>query len=124
MARIRDVARICHEANKALCESHGDLSQSSWEDAPLWQQESAIVGVHFHLEHPDATPEDSHNSWLEVKRADGWTYGLVKDEAKKEHPCFVAYDRLPREQQAKDYLFRGIVHALRPFVDQVIEAVE
>lgn len=26
------------------------------------------------------------------------------------------YDKLPPEQQAKDHLFRAIVHALRPFI--------
>jgi len=37
----------------------------------------------------------------------------VKDTEKKEHPCIVPFDQLPREQQAKDYLFRGVVHAVR-----------
>lgn len=30
----------------------------------------------------------------------------------KQHHCLVPFDQLPREQQAKDFLFRGVVHAL------------
>lgn len=113
---IQDVAKICHEANKALCQTQKDHSQEPWESAPQWQQDSAINGVQFHIDNPDAGTDDSHKSWLAEKEAAGWKYGPVKDPEKKEHPCFVPYEELPAEQQAKDYLFRGIVHALRPFI--------
>lgn len=117
--KVLDIARICHEANKIYCETIGDLSQTSWPTSPAWQKTSAIKGVEFHLANPDAGVADSHNSWLDEKVRDGWKYGPVKDAEKKEHPCFVAYEELPAEQQAKDYLFRGIVHSLAPFVDEV-----
>lgn len=113
---VIDVAKICHEANAALCETLGDISQVSWDDAPDWQKDSAVNGVNFHLDNPDATPEDSHISWLKQKEEEGWKYGEIKDADKKEHPCFVPYDQLPTEQQAKDYLFRGIIHSLAKFV--------
>lgn len=110
------VAKICHEANKAYCESIGDFTQPSWLEAPEWQKESALKGVEFHMQKPKATPSDSHESWLSEKRAAGWKYGEVKDAAKKEHPCFVDYDKLPESQRAKDYLFKGIVDSLRSFI--------
>lgn len=113
---VENVAKICHEANKALCETQGDFSQPSWEEAPQWQIDSAINGVLFHLDNPDATPMCSHNSWLAQKEAEGWKYGPIKDAEKKEHPCFVPYDQLPLEQQAKDYLFGGIILSLEPFI--------
>ena len=46
------------------------------------------------------------------KVADGWGYGETKDPEAKTHPCMVAFDQLPREQQAKDFIFRSIVHAM------------
>jgi len=110
---LEAVARMAHEVNRAYCESIGDYSQVPWEAAPEWVWESAVAGVKFHLEHPQATPENSHESWLEKKQADGWKYGPVKDSEKKEHPCFVPYLELPIEQRSKDYLFRGVVHAFR-----------
>lgn len=107
------IARLCHEVNRAYCASLGDTSQPAWADAPQWQKDSAINGVRMHLANPDATPENSHESWLAEKKAAGWTWGPVKDAEKKEHPCFIEYHRLPSEQKAKDYLFRGVVHAMR-----------
>lgn len=106
------IARVCHEANKAYCSAFGDASQLPWEDAPEWQKQSAIKGVEYHIANPDSSPADSHNSWLEEKRKEGWKYGAVKDAEKKTHPCFVEYEQLSTEQRAKDYIFLGIVRAL------------
>ena len=110
------VAIICHEANRALCAGLGDFSQVAWEDAPEWQKTSAINGVEFTLANPDAPASANHESWLAQKEAEGWKYGAVKNPDLKEHPCFVPYDALPPEQQAKDHLFRGIVSHLAPFI--------
>ena len=106
------IAKVAHEVNRAYCEALGDSSQTAWENAPQWQKDSAINGVEFHRNNPKAGAEHSHNEWLEEKRCTGWKYGKIKNEIKKEHPCFVPYNELPVEQQAKDYIFRGIVHAL------------
>lgn len=111
------IAAVCHEANRMYCLALGDTSQPPWMEAPDWQRTSAIKGVEFHLERhaKGVTPSQSasHDSWLDEKRADGWKYGPVKNAATKEHPCFVAYDELPADQQAKDALFGAIVAALK-----------
>lgn len=117
---IEQIAAVCHEANRALCAELGDFSQPTWKDAPDWQVESAIVGVVFNLSNPGAPASASHDSWLEEKRKGGWVYGPVKDAEKKEHPCFVPYEELPKEQQAKDHLFKAIVGALDPLCDPVV----
>jgi hypothetical protein len=106
------IARVCHEVNRAYCLSQGDHSQPAWEQAPDWQKDSAIAGVNFALDNPDAMPSDSHDSWLAQKRAEGWVYGPVKDPARKQHPCFVPYDELPPAQKAKDHIFLAIVRSL------------
>lgn len=110
--RLDDIGRVCHEVNRAYCQALGDDSQPSWEDAPAWQRESARMGVDLHLS-GNFGPEASHISWMQQKLDDGWTYGPVKNPDLKQHPCLVPFDQLPREQQAKDYLFRAVVHALR-----------
>jgi hypothetical protein len=93
-----------------------DFSQLKWEDAPDWQKESAVKGVEFHINNPEAGPAASHESWMEQKLFDGWKYGDVKDSEAKTHPCIVDFDELPKEQQAKDYLFRQVVHSLKKFL--------
>lgn len=111
------IAMMCHAINAAYCQSMGDDSQPTWDDAPDWQRNSAIAGVEMHLANPDATPEQSHESWYKVKEAEGWKYGEVKDMEKKEHPCFLPYEELPDEQKAKDYLFRTTVHLVKHLPD-------
>ncbi len=109
---IADIARVCHEANRAYCATLGDTSQPAWDDAPQWQTASAIAGVRFALE-GGKTPEDSHKSWLAQKAADGWKYGPVKDADLKEHPCFVPYGELPAAQRRKDHIFLAVVGAFK-----------
>jgi hypothetical protein len=110
---IEQIARVCHEANRALCAAVGDMSQKTWEEAPDWQKESALAGVKFHLDAAASgiipAASMSHDAWLADKIKDGWKFGPVKDADKKEHPCIVPYDELPFEQKMKDYLFSDIV---------------
>lgn len=106
------IARVCHEANRGYCQAIGDNSQAAWDDSPEWQRDSAVKGVEFNLANPDAPASASHDSWLAVKEADGWKYGPVKDAEKKEHPCYVPYDQLPKDQQRKDAVFKAVVAAL------------
>lgn len=110
--KIEHIAMVCHEVNRAYCASLGDQSQPVWKDAPEWQRNSAVKGVEFLIDNPNANPADSHGSWLIQKKVDGWTWGPVKDPEKKEHPCFLPYDQLPQEQRAKDHLFQAVVRAM------------
>lgn len=111
--RVELIARVCHEANRSICEAHGDLSQESWIRSELWQQQSAIQGVQYIMDNPDTSAEDLHNEWCRAKTRDGWAYGDEKNVERKTHPCLVAYQKLPESQQAKDKVFRGIVNLLK-----------
>ena len=119
---IDDIARICHEVNKAYCHALDDHSQPSWEHAPEWQKLSAVNGVRLHVDNPHAGPEASHESWIAEKVAAGWVRGDVKDPEKKTHPCIVPFNELPREQQAKDCIFRAVVHACSRHIRENLEA--
>ena len=78
----------------------------------MWQRDSARMGVDLHMS-KNVGPEASHESWMAQKVADGWVYGPTKDPERKTHHCIVPFDMLPREQQAKDFIFRAVVHAMR-----------
>lgn len=111
--KIKAIAKVCHQANKAWCETNGDLSQKDWIESELWQIDSAINGVKFRLENPDAPASAMHDNWSKEKIADGWVYGETKDVEKKTHPCLVPFEELPEFQQKKDRLFSAIVDALK-----------
>lgn len=120
--KIESIARAAHEVNRAYCQALGDYSQPDWDNTPEWQKSFVREGVLFHLRNLDATPSASHERWMATKLADGWKHGPVKDPEKKEHPCMVPFDQLPVEQQAKDFIFRAVVHAgLRIGADLLME---
>lgn len=106
------IARVCHEVNRAYCQALGDNSQPPWEEAADWMKTSAMNGVNLHIANPNAGPEASHESWMAEKEATGWKFGPVKDADLKEHPCMVPFKELPKDQQAKDFIFRAVVHSL------------
>lgn len=108
----RELARVCHEANRAICEAFGDHSQKPWEQAEQWQKDSAIKGAIFAMQNSAAPPAAQHEAWMRDKAADGWVYGPVKDADAKTHPCMVPYDQLPPEQRAKDHVFKALVNTL------------
>ena len=120
------IAMLCHAMNAAYCQSLGDESQVPWDDTPETHKQSLIAGVEMHLANPNATPEQSHQSWYAQKNAEGWVYGEFKDLEKKEHPCFLPYEDLPTEQKAKDYLFRATVHSMKdlPDVEEYLALVD
>ncbi|MFB8071145.1 RyR domain-containing protein [Streptomyces californicus] len=106
-----EIARIAYEANRALQRVTGDPASSlAWDDAPEWQRASAVDGVEQAL--AGASPESLHEAWCAYKRADGWTYGVVKNGEAKTHPCLVPYADLPDDQRQKDELFHAVVQAL------------
>jgi hypothetical protein len=109
---IATIARICHQANKAYCESIGDYSQKDWENTNDDIHKSAMNGVRFRWENPNLSPKDQHENWKQDKIKEGWTYGPIKDtSALKKHPCIVSYDELPEAQRIKDRIFMGVVDA-------------
>lgn len=111
MATPDEIARVCHEANRAWQLATGDPAPSPpWEEAPGWQRDSAIDGVVQAL--AGAGPVRLHESWCTRKRQEGWRFGPVKDPEARTHPCLVSYEELPDEQRRKDSLFAAIVGAL------------
>lgn len=106
------IAQMCHEVNRLWCMQNGDLTQTPWNEATQWQKDSAVSGVEFRLENPDAPDSSQHEAWLADKIEAGWTYGDVKDPVAKTHPCLLPYHELPEFEQKKDALFSAVVRAL------------
>jgi hypothetical protein len=108
------IARVVHEANRALQIEQADPSipiSRPWDDTDAETQASAVDRVRAVLEGAD--PERSHENWVRFKTDHGWTHGPVKDETLKQHPLLIPYDQLPESQRVKDDLFGAIVGALR-----------
>ena len=108
-----EIARVCHEANRALQIIQADPGiavSEPWLDLDEESRRSIIFGVEGVLAGND--PEESHQAWVEFKLAHGWTLGDVKDLEAKTHPLLVPYDQLPEAARKKDELFIAIVAVL------------
>jgi ryanodine receptor 2 len=57
------------------------------------------------LELTERLAENVHDVWAVQRLEDGWRFGFRRDDAKKEHPCLVAYDDLPESEKLYD---RGV----------------
>jgi hypothetical protein len=99
------VAKICHEMNRAFCLLIDDTSQDHWEEISQEQKNSCIAGVNAYIINPDISTKELHDNWMKLKLALGWKYGPIKDSTLKTHPCLMPRKDLPREQQFKDDLF-------------------
>lgn len=113
---LLDVARVAHEANRALCQSLGDTSHAPFDESPVWVVDTLCKGATAILDGVVTTPQQSHASWSAEKIRTGWKYGPVKDPENRLHPCLVPFEELPEAQQRKDHVFFGIVNALAPLV--------
>jgi hypothetical protein len=129
-----DIARVCHEVNRALRAAIGEDPLESWELCDIAKRDSTLRGVIFAIKNPLATPEAMHESWRKDKEAQGWIYGPEQGEftveipgekdafgvagestftVEKRHPCMVPYSELPRDQRIKDHVFSALVTALK-----------
>ena len=50
----------------------------------------------------ESLAENVHDTWARGRIDDGWTYGSVRDETKKHHPCLVPYGELPESEKEYD----------------------
>lgn len=43
-----------------------------------------------------------HEVWSQNRMNEGWVYGPVRNDEKRETPCLVPYEELPEEEKAYD----------------------
>ena len=50
----------------------------------------------------EAISKNVHDVWAAGRMSEGWTYGPVRDDNRRETPCLVPYEELPEEEKAYD----------------------
>lgn len=50
----------------------------------------------------EAIAENAHDIWARARMDEGWTYGPVRDDAKRQHPDLVPYAQLPDSEKEYD----------------------
>ena len=54
------------------------------------------------LELTEKIAENVHEVWSQGRIADGWSYGEVRNDKKKETPCLIPYSELPEREKDFD----------------------
>jgi hypothetical protein len=71
----------------------------SYEPAPI---DTSGVTLTAELEElTELLASNVHDLWSQQRMAEGWRYGPVRNDVRKEHPDLVPYDQLPEGE--KDY---------------------
>ncbi|XP_072425167.1 ryanodine receptor 3 isoform X3 [Chiloscyllium punctatum] len=73
------------------------LSQASFIPKPV---DTSQIVLPSHLEKVQSKlAENIHELWAMNKIELGWTYGKVRDDNKRQHPCLVNFDKLPEQER-------------------------
>uniref|UniRef100_A0A7N8XJ13 Ryanodine receptor 3 n=1 Tax=Mastacembelus armatus TaxID=205130 RepID=A0A7N8XJ13_9TELE len=82
-----------HEGVRDLLGTTQFLSQASFIPTPV---DTSQIVLPPHLENVrDKLAENIHELWGMNKIELGWTYGKVRDDNKRQHPCLVDFAKLP-----------------------------
>lgn len=46
--------------------------------------------------------KNTHDIWAKERISQGWTYGNVRNDEKREHPCLIPYEALPDSEKVYD----------------------
>ena len=50
----------------------------------------------------EAISKNVHEVWAKNRMNEGWTFGPVRDDQKRQTPCLIPYELLPEEEKAYD----------------------
>jgi hypothetical protein len=62
-------------------------------------QDSALI---FSPDQVETLARSEHDRWSRDRIADGWSFGTVRDDARKLHPSLVSYEDLSEDEREKD----------------------
>lgn len=63
---------------------------------------SSVVLSEELMELTEEMARNVHDVWAVGRIAEGWTWGKERNDAKKENPCLVPYEKLPEGEKAYD----------------------
>ncbi len=78
------------------------ILQSVWDYQPQPIDMSKVMLSDDFIELREAIAENAHEVWAEARMLEGWTYGPVRDDEKKQHPDLVPYSSLSDSEKEYD----------------------
>lgn len=72
----------------------------SYEPQPIDTSNVELSPDVLHL--TERLAEHAHDIWARQRVADGWTWGPVRNDAARQHPCLIPYADLPDSEKQYD----------------------
>lgn len=97
---LADFLKAWHESRNYLVRVL--RSVDDYEPRPLNLEDVPLTDDLQELQ--EAIAENAHEVWAAARKAEGWTYGPVRNDALKQHPDMLPYSALPDSEKAYDRL--------------------
>ena len=117
LSRVGDVLRIYDPAMDGCCDYTIDDFEKAWAYSKHYLVRASSEGMEY-IPHPidvsdvdlddqlmelsESIAENAHEIWADARRAEGWRFGVKRDDAKREHPDMVPYNELPEGEKYYD----------------------
>ncbi|XP_030630748.1 ryanodine receptor 2 [Chanos chanos] len=87
-----------HSSTRDLLGPTITLTQAAFTPTPV---DTSQIVLPPHLERiREKLAENIHELWVMNKIELGWTYGTIRDDNKRQHPCLVEFSKLPEQERS------------------------
>lgn len=76
------------------------MNNKAYHPSPVETAEIAVPEELSRLS--EMIARNAHEVWSTARIADGWTWGPVRDDTLKQHPCLVPYEELSEQEKGYD----------------------
>ena len=109
LSNYKNMAMLCHEVERVYKVMGGSKELPMWDEASENERTDMIKRVEYLVQHPSATPEQTHANWMIEKLHDDWKYGSKLDVEDKISPELKPYSELSEKIRAKNVFFHAVV---------------
>lgn len=106
--QIMCLSQFCHDVLSQYGRAYGQ-ELKAWPDLTKIEQQHIVGRVAHFMTYPDADAGAPHEACRLRIQLNGWSYGRKFDAARKTRPDLCYFSQLPPEQQACDFIIKGIV---------------
>ena len=106
--QIMCLAQFCHDVLSSYSKAYGQ-ELKAWSELSKSEQQHIVGRIAHFMTYPDAEASAPHEAWSLRLKLNGWSYGREFDATRKTRPDLCYFSQLPPEQQACDFIIKGIV---------------
>lgn len=106
--QITNLARYAHNLLMQYAKAY-DQELNEWDCLEKKEQQHLISRIAHFMTYPDAEASAPHEAWRLRLTLNGWSMGDTFDPVRKTRSDLRYFSQLPPEQQATDFIVKGIV---------------